>query len=104
MISFYLATLFVFTLIKVGATASSRRLSSASTNQCQITLDSYYFDLCPLLNEEHNSGRVDLVLLYETPPTITTIVYNISLNGPLLKSDLIPDNEQVSSPVVSWGV
>ena len=104
MISFYLATLFVFTLIKVGATASSKRLSSASTNQCQITLDSYSFDLCPLLNKEHNSGRVDLVLLYETPSTITTIVYNISLNGPLPKSDLIPDNEQVSPAVASWGV
>ncbi|KAH9975438.1 hypothetical protein BGW80DRAFT_1251001 [Lactifluus volemus] len=40
------------------------------------------------------AGRVDIVLHYETPPTVTTIVYNISLNGPLPKSGGIPDDEQ----------
>jgi hypothetical protein len=31
-------------------------------------------------------------------------VYNISLNGPLQKSEAIPDDEQVSLASANWGV
>ncbi|KAI9511967.1 hypothetical protein F5148DRAFT_963445, partial [Russula earlei] len=64
---------------------------------CQFTLDDFHFNLCPLLDERHNSGRIDLVLGHETAPTVTTIVYNISLNGPLPKSDAVPEDEQCVS-------
>jgi hypothetical protein len=101
MISPFLASLFIFTLIQVGATASLKRLGSL-TKQCKITIDDYRFDLCPLLDEEHNSGQVNLVLRYETPPTITTIVYNMSLDGPLPNSGAVPNDEQVSpTPAIS---
>ena len=104
MISLFLrvTSLFVFTLVQVGATASLTRLNFL-TEQCKITLDDYRFDLCPLLNEQHNSGQVDLVLRYETPPTITTIVYNISLNGPLPNSGAVPNNEEVSPATAFLG-
>jgi len=102
MISLFLASLFVFTLVQVGTTASLKRLDSL-TKQCEITLDNYRFDLCPLLNEQHNSGQVDLVLRYGTPPTITTIVYNISLDGPLPNSGAVPNDEQVSPAPAIWG-
>lgn len=82
-------------IAQIVAVASANRWYSP-TNQCRITLDNYHFDLCPLLDERHNSGRLDLVLHYQTPPTITTIVYNISLNGPLPSSDAFSDDEQVS--------
>jgi hypothetical protein len=99
MIAFSLAaTLLVLTFVETPVVASSNRWN------CLITHDNYQFNLCPLLEERHNSGRVDLVLHYETPPTITTIVYNISLNGPLRKSEAIPDDEQVSPASANWGV
>jgi hypothetical protein len=98
MIALSLASLLLLTLVETAVVASSLRWN------CQITHDNYHFNLCPLLQERHNSGQVDLVLHYETPPTITTIVYNISLNGPLRKSEAIPDNEQVSPTSANWGV
>ena len=100
--SLFLAYLFVFTLVQVGATTSEalKRLDSL-TEQCKISLDYYHFDLCPLLNEQHNSGQVDLVLRYETPPTITTIVYNISLNGPLPNSGAVNDKQVSPAPAIS---
>ncbi len=73
-------------------------------NRCQITLDSYHFDLCPLLNRRNNSGQLDLLLHHQTPPTITTIVYNISLNGPLRRSDVLFDGEQVGVAAANYGV
>ena len=82
-------------IAQIVAVASARRWYSPMS-QCRITLDNYRFDLCPLLDERHNSGRLDLVLHYQTPPTITTIVYNISLNGPLPSSSAFSDDEQVS--------
>lgn len=51
-------------------------------SQCQITPENYRFGLCPLLRTScirTGIPRPDLV--YETPLTITTIVYNRSLNG-----------------------
>ena len=98
-----LASLFFFFALVESALASLKRLDSV-TNPCQITLDNYDFDLCPLLNEQRNPGQVDLVLRHETPPTITTIVYNISLNGPLPHSDGIPEDEQVSPASANWGI
>jgi hypothetical protein len=94
LLSFSFAIIFYFALAE-NVWASSKRLDSVK-NQCQIALDNYHFDLCPLLNEQRNPGQVDLVLRRETPPTITTIVYNISFNGPLPNSDAIPRDEQVS--------
>ena len=102
MIAFSLA-LFIVQIVAVVASASpSRRFSPP--DQCQITLDSYRFNLCPLLDERHHSGQVGLVLHYQTPPTTTTIVYNISLNGSLRKSDAFPGDEQVSLAVANYGV
>lgn len=98
MIAFSLACLLILTFLETAVVASSKPWN------CQFTLDNYHFNLCPLLGERHNSGQVDLVLHYETPPTITTIVYNISLNGPLQKSEAIPDDEQVSLASANWGV
>jgi hypothetical protein len=92
------AILFILFFVEKPVLASSNRWN------CLITHDNYQFNLCPLLEERHNSGRVDLVLRYETPPTITTIVYNISLDGPLRKSEAIPDDEQVSPASANWGV
>ena len=63
---------------------------------CQVTLDNYRFDLCPLLNRRNDTGYIHLVLHHQTPPTTTTIGYNISLNGPLRRSDTFSDDEQVS--------
>jgi hypothetical protein len=99
MIAFSLASLLFLTLLERAVVASSNQWN------CLITHDTYRFNLCPLLDERHNSGRVDLVLHYETPPTMTTIVYNISLNGSLPKSGAIPDDEQVSPPSAQkiWG-
>jgi hypothetical protein len=91
MTAFSLASLLLLTLLETAVVASSNHWN------CLITHDNYHFNLCPLLDERHNAGRVDVVLHYETPPTMTTIVYNISLNGPLPKSGGIPDDEQVSS-------
>jgi hypothetical protein len=97
MIAFPLALV----IVQITAVASAIRLPM---NQCRITLDNYRFDLCPLLDERHNSGHVDLVLHYQTPPTITTIVYNISLNGPLRSSDAFSDDEQVGQAAANCGV
>ncbi len=72
-------------------------------NRCQITLDGYRFDLCPLLNQRNNPD-LNLILHHRTPPNITTIVYNISLNGPLRRSDAIQDDEQVSLALAYCGV
>ena len=102
MITLFLASIFVFTLVQIGATVSLKRLDSL-TKQCKITVDNYHFDICPLLNERHNSGQVDLVLHHETPPTITTIVYNISLNGPLPNSGAVSNDEEVSPAPAIWG-
>ena len=104
MIAFSLV-LFIVQIVAVVALASPSRQYLPPV-QCQITLDSYRFNLCPLLDERHHSGRVGLVLHHQTPPTITTIVYNISLNGPLQKSDAFPDDEQVSLSlaVANYGV
>lgn len=102
MIAFSLV-LFIVQIVAVVALASPSR-EYLPPDQCQITLDSYRFNLCPLLDERHHSGQVGLVLHYQTPPTITTIVYNISLNGPLRKSDAFPDDEQVSLAVANYGV
>jgi hypothetical protein len=88
----------VLVIVQIVAVVSANGYSPI--NGCQITLDSYRFDLCPLLSRRNNSGHVDLVLHHQTPPTITTIVYNISLNGPLRKSDSIFDDEQVSLVVM----
>jgi hypothetical protein len=88
-------------VMQIVAVASANRY--LPINHCQISLDNYRFDLCPLLDERHNSGRIDLVLHHPTPPTITTIVYNINLNGPLRSSDGFPDNEQVSLAAANCG-
>jgi hypothetical protein len=104
MLSFSLASFFFFAFLPVESESASLKRLDSATNQCRISLDNYHFDLCPLLNEQRNPGRVDLVLRHETPPTITTIVYNISLNGPLPNSDAIPDDEQVSPTSASWDV
>ncbi|KAI0002498.1 hypothetical protein BJV74DRAFT_882127 [Russula compacta] len=96
MISFSLPSLSTFALLVAQVVTSSKRWDSPM-KQCQITHDNYHFNLCPLFYERHNPGQVDLVLHYETPPTMTTIVYNISLSGPLRKSDAVPDDAQCVS-------
>lgn len=64
---------------------------------CQIALGNYRFDICPLLSQRnYYSGHLDLVLHHQTPPTFTTILYYISLNGPLRASGPISGDEQVS--------
>jgi len=98
MIAFSLALV----IVQIVAVASANRWY-LPINQCQISLDNYRFDLCALLDERHNSGQVDLVLHHQTPPTITTILYNISLNGPLRRSDAFPDDEQVSLAATNSG-
>ena len=85
----------ILAIVQIVAVASATRYYSPISG-CQVTLDDYRFDLCPLLNQPNNSGHVHLVLHHQTPPTITTILYNISLDGPLRRSDAIADNEQVS--------
>src|SRR6266849_9276905 len=82
----------ILAIVQIVAVASANRYYSPISG-CQVTLDNYRFDLCPLLDKRNNSGHVHLVLHHQTPPTITTIVYNISLNGPLLRSDAIADDE-----------
>ena len=89
----------VLVIVQIVAVASANRHYSPVSG-CQVTLDNYRFDLCPLLNQRNNSGHVDLVIHHQTPPTITTIVYNISLNGPLRRLDAIFDDEQVSLVVM----
>jgi hypothetical protein len=86
-------------IVQIVAVASANRYYSPISG-CQVTLDNYRFDLCPLLSQRNNSGHLDLVLHHQTPPTVTTIVYNISLNGPLRKSDAISDDEQVGLVVL----
>jgi hypothetical protein len=102
MLPFSLTSFFLF-VVAESALASLKRLDSVA-NRCQISLDNYHFNLCPLLNEQRNPGQVDLVFRRETLPTITTIVYNISLNGPLPISDAIPDDEQVSPTSTNSGI
>ena len=92
--------LFIVQTVAVLASASRWHLPP---DQCQITLNSYRFDLCPLFGERHHSGQINLVLHYQSPPTTTTIVYNISLNGPLQRSDAFPDDEQVSTTAANCG-
>ena len=84
----------VLVIVQIVAVASAKRHYSPISG-CQVTLDNYRFDLCPLLSQRNNSGHIELVLHHQTPPTITTIVYNISLNGPLRRPDAISNNEQV---------
>lgn len=98
-----LACLFVLALVDCGVVASSKRWDFP-TNQCQLTLGNDRFNLCPLLNERRNPGRLDLVYRYEAPPAITTIAYNISLNGPIPRSVEIPDDEQVSPATANWRI
>jgi len=86
----------VLVIVQIVAVALANRHYSPISG-CQVTLDNYRFDLCPLLSQRNNSGHLDLVLHHQTPPTITTIVYNISLNGPLRSSDAISDDEQCIS-------
>ena len=90
-------------IVQVVAVVASASRWYSPPDQCQITLNSYRFNLCPLLDERHHSGQIDLILHYQSPPTITTIVYNISLNGPLQRSDASPDDEQVSMAAVNRG-
>ena len=89
----------VLVIVQIVAVASANRYYSPISG-CQVTLDGYRFDLCPLLGQRNNSGHLDLVLHHQTPPTVTTIVYNISLNGPLRSSDAISDDKQVSLVVM----
>lgn len=91
----------ILVVVQIVAVASANRYHSPISG-CQVTLDNYRFDLCPLLNQRNNySGYVHLVLHHQTPPTITTILYNISLNGPLQRSDAISDEQQVSLVVMN---
>ena len=89
----------VLVIVQIVAVASANRHYSPIKG-CQLTVDNYRFDLCPLLSQRNNSGHVDLVLHHQTPPTITTIVYNISLNGPIRRPDVISDDKQVSLVVM----
>jgi hypothetical protein len=89
----------VLVIVQIVAVASTNRQYSPISG-CQVTLDNYRFDLCPLLSQRNNSGHVGLVLHQQTPPTITTIVYSISLNGPLRRPDAISDDEQVCLVVI----
>ena len=98
------ASLFLLAVVKVGVIASLSKPWDPRTNDCQISLNSYHFNLCPLLDERHNSGQVDLVLHHETSSITSTIVYNISLIGPLRKSGAISDHEQVSPAPWNWGL
>jgi hypothetical protein len=91
----------ILVIVQIVAVALANRYYSPISG-CQVTLDNYRFDLCPLLNRRNNADYVHLVLHHQTPPTITTIVYNISLNGPLRRSDAISDDEQVSLEVVMY--
>ncbi|KAI0266349.1 hypothetical protein BC834DRAFT_842993 [Gloeopeniophorella convolvens] len=93
MITSRLTILLAVALVQTGVQAAPKRWDSPISN-CRVTLDKYHFDLCPLLKERHQSGQIDLVTHYKTPPTITTIIYNVSLSGPLKKADGIPDDEQ----------
>ncbi|KAI0273071.1 hypothetical protein BGY98DRAFT_131372 [Russula aff. rugulosa BPL654] len=86
----------ILVIVQIVAVALANRYYSPISG-CQVTLDNYRFDLCPLLNRRNNADYVHLVLHQQTPPTITTIVYNISLNGPLRRSDAISDDEQCVS-------
>ncbi|KAI0300541.1 hypothetical protein B0F90DRAFT_1723778 [Multifurca ochricompacta] len=90
----FLFVLVLALMVEIGVVVASSKPWDSPMNQCRITIDHFLFDLCPLFKQRHSSGQVDLVLHCETPPTITTIVYNISLSGPLQKSDAIPDDEQ----------
>lgn len=90
----------VLVVVQIVAVASANR-HYWPISGCQITVDNYGFDLCPLLSRYNNSGHLSLVLHHQTPPTITTVVYNISLNGPLRRSDAISDDEQVSLVAMS---
>lgn len=86
----------VLVIVQIVAVASANRRYSPISG-CQVTLDNYRFDLCPLLGQRNHSGHLNLVLHHQTPPTITTIVYNISLNGPLRRLDTVSDDEQCIS-------
>jgi hypothetical protein len=89
----------VLVIVQIVAVVSANRRYSPIKG-CQVTVDNYHFDLCPLLSQRNNSGPVNLVLHHQTPPTITTIIYNISLNGPLRTSDASSNDEQVSLVVM----
>ena len=60
--------------------------------QCNFMVDGKRFNLCPLFQE-----KTSFIAGYtkETPPTITSSWYRLSLNGPLGYNDSKPADYQV---------
>lgn len=65
--------------------------------RCAFTVEGWRFDLCPVLNVTRDDGtrrRTRWVSKKEdTPPTVTTTVYQLSLGGPLPRNESRPAEE-----------
>ena len=83
LIAFSFTSLLVFALVGSREAIPSNLWDSPVT-QCQITPENYHFNLYPLSeNVMYQDRSTSSQLVYETPLTITTIVYNRSLKGSL---------------------
>ena len=60
----------------------AKRLQKSVVESCKFTIDDRHYNLCPLFRDTKKS-EWDVSLEYSTPPTETTVTYQIGLDGPL---------------------
>jgi hypothetical protein len=88
----YLALSVVALLVGLVLAGDTVRLDSFA-QQCEFMVDGNKFNLCPLLKQE--SGLWSIGNTRNTPPTVTSSWYRISLDGPLARNASKPADMQV---------
>lgn len=97
-------SLLSLTLILAGLLAALARAGDtvrldSLVAQCKFMVDGVEFDLCPALQKQKQemgwTGAWSVGTLRETPPTVTSDWYRISLDGPLPLNSSKPASMQV---------
>ncbi|TFY79320.1 hypothetical protein EWM64_g4692 [Hericium alpestre] len=91
--SSFLVRLAAVSLVCALAVAADVKTLKSLVEECRFSINDYRFDLCPLFESAEALKQI-ITSQAVTPPTVTKIVYQLSLNGPLSRSEKLPDHEQ----------
>ncbi|ETW75227.1 hypothetical protein HETIRDRAFT_455887 [Heterobasidion irregulare TC 32-1] len=85
--------IFTLSALASAATASDPVPLRSLTRDCRFTIGRLTFDLCPLFKSAQ-ARKKTIEFERQTPPTVTKVVYDLSLDGPLKRDTTLPEHEQ----------
>ncbi|THH17934.1 hypothetical protein EW146_g2971 [Bondarzewia mesenterica] len=97
---------FVLAIVSSLAAVSAVEVDSGTvplkslTEGCRFAIGRRNYNLCPLFNGVRGR-RKTMEFENQTPPTVTKVVYDLSLDGPLERNTTLPEHEQVVPMFIS---